>query len=368
MRKLNRKVIFLLFFLICFIGIELFILAGHNIGYNKSNPTQTKFDVLSGLNTLKNKNKSLYESLEKELNALIIQGKISEALELSKLAIEQKEISMHQCHTLLHLMGHNAYSLFGDDYERLLSDANTFICGRAFHHGIEAEIASGSNDVNRDLNIFCEALHKKWRGLSCYHGAGHAFMSKNRDVKSSLLQCDSLINDINKDPADCYRGVFSEYAFMIQGVDGDTGLIIPGGPLVRLQESHPLVFCQKLDDKYQSYCAAQLSRVSINGGLNQSIEKCIDGQYTIKLKAACINNISAIFSQSELSNGNTITVPPIYFSLQEELRQSFILGMAQEFDAFFDSGVQKDAQSVCEHFKISEDKNFCIKRLTRTLQ
>lgn len=357
----KSKLKFLLFFLIFLVSLEIFVLVNYQVNY------KFDFNALKVLESFRSSNKSVYELVGKEVERLTTEGKISEALELSKLTVENKDLTMSQCHSLLHLVGHKAYSLFGNDFKKLLSDDKTVICGRAFHHGIEAEITLVSNNVKKDLYAFCNALTNRWPGLSCFHGAGHEFMSVSKDIQGSLAKCDDLISDIYNDPSDCYRGVFSQYAFEIQGTDGDTGLSIPGGPPIKLQESHPLAFCQKLPDKYQFYCGSQLSRISINwAGLDQSIQQCINGEYKIILKSACIRNISAVFAQREFSSGNIITVPPTYFSLPEELRHAFISGMAQEFDAFANSGVKKDAKSVCELFGIPEDQQFCLEKTQKT--
>lgn len=357
----KSKLKFLLLFLIFLVTFEIFVLVNYQVNY------EVDFNAVKVLESFRSSDKSIYELVGKELDRLTTQGKISEALELSKVAIENKDLDMSQCHNLLHLVGHKAYSLFGNDFKRLLFDDKTVICGRPFHHGIEAEITLVSNDVKKDLYAFCNALTNRWPGLSCFHGAGHEFMNISKDIQGSLAKCDDLISDIYNDPSDCYRGVFSQYAFEIQGIDGDTGLPIAGGPVIKLQESHPLAFCQKLPDKYQFDCGSQLSRISINWeGIDKSIQQCINGDYQINLKSACIRNISAIFAQREFSQGNVITVPLIYFSLPEELRHAFISGMAQEFDAFANTGIKKDAKSVCELFRTSEDQQFCLKLTQKT--
>jgi len=271
----------------------------------------------------------------------------------------RKVIDMGGCHTLLHLVGHQAYGYFRGDMDRL-ARVDWRLCGGAYEHGVEAQIVDSSPDAIKDLRRFCEAMRRaSTPGTPCYHGAGHAFMGRSLDVLGSLQGCDNLIEPTAKDLSECYKGVFSESAFRIQGVDGDTGLPISGSPPIALTSTGPLDICQSLPEKYQESCGLQLSRVVAGSDIENSLSECLKGSYAINLRAACVQNMSAIFAQRGLFQADIVLVPKVVHSLGSSLRRAYMRGALGEFRAFEQSGHAKDWTVFCKSFPAPDDQAYC---------
>lgn len=300
----------------------------------------------------------------RNLNNLVNQKGISYTINLIKEGLQKGDITINQCHSLNHLLGHVAYAKFPDNFDILLKSAenNLLLCGGAYPHGIEAEIVDERDDPKATLNNFCEELLKKIPGFPCYHGAGHSFMQNSSDLNESLINCDRLQEGPTRDLSNCYRGVFSEYAFQVDGVDGDTGQPFPGGPKIKLPTPNPLDFCQTLEEKTYDACASQLGRLIFNVAKSDNIfEECVQSSYSSTIQIACVRIVSAVIAQRELTQTDTVNVPSYILTLSDGLRMAYIEGIAGEAQAFVNSGVTKNWQPICSSFSESQD----IQRCTR---
>ncbi len=297
--------------------------------------------------------------LRNNLDSIIARGGIRGMMDVLRIAWKDKRISINQCHTILHLVGHKAYHFFAYDLERIAAE-DIKLCGSAYHHGVEAEIVTVQDvlpAIREELFRYCKLVG---HSVACFHGAGHAFMGRSLDTSASLQACDALSGGPQTDLMECYKGVFSETAFQIAGIDGDTGLSVSGGPQIKFEYTHPLDFCQTLEDRYQSACALQLSRVAFGRFDREGIlQQCMNPVYSDVLQMGCIQNAAAIFGQADLSQYGRVDIPDIVFSIPKKFREAYILGIGQEYGAFISSGGRLDIFVICSEFVESADRNFC---------
>lgn len=340
----------ILFFFLILDIFFLSILLGHRYTTPPKSPTEINVDYS-------------FDHLEKNLNSLVDQKGISSTINILKEALQNKQITMNQCHSFAHLVGHKAYTIFPKNLEKLvnLAESDLLLCGGAYPHGIEAEITITNSNPVATLNTLCDFLIKESPGFPCYHGAGHAFMSDTLDVNKSLLNCDKLPNSGSVEIwSNCYTGVFSEYAFLIAGVDGNTGKPFPGGPKIKLPTSNPLDFCQSLDRKYHYTCASQLGREILNAiQTNNPFAECVKSSYSTDIIIPCIRIVSAVIAQEEFNQIDTVKIPEYILGLSKDLRSAYIEGVAGEYQAFANSGVTKNWKPICSSFSNSDDNKKC---------
>lgn len=303
-----------------------------------------------------------FEYLRENIRNTLSKEGIERSLEVVKNSLQRGDINLNQCHIIIHLIGHEAYSRYPNDLKKL-AELDLLLCGHAYQHGIEAEIALDLADYKEKLYKLCELILDKHKGITCYHGSGHAFMHSLLDVTEALKKCDSLSDGPTNNLSDCYNGVFSEYAFQIDGVDGDTGLPIPGGPRVKLEETHVLDFCQSLPTKYQISCGSQLSRIILSTNTENALKACVEERFLLTLQASCIRIVSAVIAQREFSTQGTVKVAQDILSYPDEIRLEYIRGIAGEYWALTNSGIKKDWRAICNSFKVGADILFCEKMM-----
>ena len=309
---------------------------------------------------------NVFNILRNDIRIITQKNGIDYAIQLTRLAVDQNIININDCHTILHLIGHQAYYVLGKDINALAEFTDP-LCGKGYQHGAEGEIVGASRDVIRDLKLYCEGVRKKFGGGYCYHGVGHEEMALFSDFKQSLLYCDQLTKNPTDDPYECYKGVFSELAFQIQGVDSQTGVALSGQPPVPFVYEHPLDFCSRLSHEYQQACANQLSRIAISYSEDKGVllRGCTKSIYDIVLQQECVHNIAAIFTQGELNgfDHTTANIPEYLLYLSDALQKSYILGASQEYSAYQASGVPKNWQGFCKRFSSREVRTFCSGQL-----
>lgn len=277
-----------------------------------------------------------------------------------KKGLADNSYNINDCHRVLHLVGHFAYTANETDIVTLArKDAN--LCGHAYQHGIEAQISLTSSDPVADLHAFCGAMQNTQPGYVCYHGVGHEQMLNTLDVEKSLASCDQLgLNSPTSDLSDCYNGVFSEYAFQLEGVDGDTGTPFPGGPELVSTFKNPLDYCMSVNLKYQSSCAAQLSRILLDDSTAEiALSECLQDIYPVFLQAGCIRNVIAVIAQGILATDIPLSVHRLILDESVDIKNEYIAGAAGEYRALRHSGVQKDFLYFCNSFTEETDKNEC---------
>lgn len=316
------------------------------------------FDVEAKLIELKKGNSDPFRYVRDNLSQIIEVGGIDGAIGLSEKAIQSKMIDMSNCHVLLHGIGHLAYEYFDKDLNKL-SRFDSKICQAAFQHGVEAQITQIEKEPYEILKLYCETLRKVIPGIYCYHGAGHAFMQMSNDANVALVNCDKLAGGPEKDLGDCYRGIFSEYGNRALNYDGDTGLIFPGEPLVKLDFQRPYDFCLEFDKQYQNSCFSQLTKVVYRGpDIDGSIKECLKKDYSSEIQETCVKIIAAIHIQQVLSRQDQFAPPSLILQLSENLRQAFIFGAREAFTSFIQTDIEKDWSGFCGEFE-SGDREFC---------
>lgn len=324
-------------------------------------------DLLNKIKTVSQQDRNAFPVLQSEVVQYAKQYGINPTMKILRESFVSNSLSINNCHNLVHVVGHLAYQPFQTDFVKL-AQADYDLCGRAYQHGIEAEITLRANEPINELHQFCAAMQTVNPGITCYHGVGHAKMGDTLSIPNSLSYCDQLIsNGPVFDVTDCYKGIFSELAFQIAGVDGDTGIPFPGGSRIKKSFENPLDLCSKLKAIYQYACGSQLSRLLLDSLDNASgFRECTNIKYSIELRAACVQILSAIISQGVFTK-QTSFVPDIQEnSWPKEVRQAYIKGIAGEFWAQTNSGKKLNSQDICDKFSISSDKDYCYSMLSKT--
>lgn len=327
--------------------------------------TNNYFDEKVKLSNIQKKTEKVFDYVRQNLSEIVNEGGIAGAVRLTQEAFKQEAITMYQCHTLAHMIGH--YSKLGiSDNFSILTKIGVDFCEGGFKHGLEAEIAlrglRGGFDFRPELYNFCSQLIEASAVSDCYHGAGHEFMREKMDAKQALSLCDTLTDGPIKEVTNCYTGIFSEYTNLLGGVDGETGYELTTGPPLQLT-AYPTEFCATLDNKYQVSCALELSGFKnafhpSAEALEQSLIKCTNKEYGKTLQVACLKSVAAVSTQHALPNLSTITPPKSILTLSPDLREAYILGAGGEMSEFIKNGQNKDWQTFCNYFP-QEDQAFC---------
>lgn len=316
------------------------------------------------LSNIRKETPQVFEYIRLNLKDIINNGGIPGVVELTKEAFKQEAITMYECHTLGHIIGHYSNLDIAENIHVLIENGVDF-CEGGFKHGLEAEIAlrglEGDYDFRPEVYRFCDFLLENSLIGDCYHGAGHEFMGYTRDPEKALSLCDTLDQGPLKDTTNCYTGAFSEYTNLLGGVDGETGYLLSNGPFFELKET-PIEFCASLSESHQIPCVLEVGGYGfgINSTpetLERALNNCTSGKHKNELQAACIHSATAVYYQHQLTKETTI-IPPDYISaLSTELQMAYIAGAGTEMKQFIINGVNKDWKTFCNSFP--NDGNFC---------
>src|SRR3989344_194825 len=324
---------------------------------------EPSFDHLKTLAAMRSQTPDVFEKMRDDLPDTIKRGGIRGALNVAVEAFKQEAITIYQCHTFTHLVGH--YSRIGDEENlKIITEFGSDFCEGGFKHGIESQIVlEGGPDFRDKLYKFCELLRVK-TSSGCFHGAGHTFMRQTLDATKAIALCNTLQSDPFSDVSDCYNGIFSEYTNLAGGVDGETGLLYSEGPIIVLK-SNPMEICESFPEKVQIQCALELNGYGISESsrledIERALRRCNEGPYKIELKKACMSSVSAVGAQHELPGKSTLIFQPFVLTISPELRKSYIEGAATEMKQFILNGVMKDWQLFCNNFPDSDDRALCF--------
>jgi len=331
------------------------------IGSNNSANGQKPFTAEKFIENLHAQHENVFEDTRKNFKEIAKQYGIAAVIGLTQTAYAQHDLTVGECHSLLHLIGHHAYWYYQKDLQKLAPYVNQF-CATAFVHGVEAEIALANQRPYDGLRRFCEVVKSKDASIGCYHGAGHAFLEQTNDIASSLARCDALGEGQKESPDNCYGGVFSQFGNNILGFDGDTGLHFQ--PTVHFDQTHPLRFCLPLAERYQDQCVRQLVKViqpdSTTDITESNLRECGLKDYPKTLQAVCAHVTALFYTENLLDAGKPLLAPPTFDALQTELRQNFIGGMYHAIRDFLASGGKGDTVSQwCDTFKQKGDYAYC---------
>lgn len=328
---------------------------------NKLPHSKSEFDPKAVLASIQKQTPNVFEKMRDELPSIIEQGGVEGAMTLAGEAFRQEAITMYECHTFTHLLGH-ASQLDDEGNTKIIGDFGPSFCEGGFKHGIESQIVLEDPDYKTRLHELCRIYGSKSFG-SCYHGAGHTFMRQTLNALEALPICDELKDEVNTEVSDCYYGVFSEYTNLAGGVDGETGLKFPEGPVILLKQP-PMEICASLPDPVAIPCALELNGLGISEAssiddIDKALRRCTSGIYSGGLKAACIQSVAAVGAQHELPRKSTLHLQGYILGLADEFRAAYIKGAATEMLQFIKNGVEKDWQAFCSGFSASPDREFC---------
>lgn len=273
---------------------------------------------------------------------------------------------INECHRIMHVLGHGAYRTGDADFARM-ARADSFVCGHGYQHGVEAQIALTSHNAVGDLHAFCAALQNVRPGTTCYHGVGHEEMQTIQKIQPSLEFCDKILpNSPVADMTDCYKGVFSQYAFLIAGVDGDTGTPFPGGAKISLPTAHPLEFCASFKVLYQGACASQLSRLLYDTHRDGAFAQCLQKKFSSLLQENCVSIIAAVAAQQAFARKELIRMPNVIQTSTTAVQRQYLQGTLGEYWALKNSGVAVEMAEFCREFVKAELFDTC-KKATGTI-
>ncbi len=298
---------------------------------------------------------NVYEYIRDNLEKIILYQDIDGVTKLTRDAFERGEINMFDCHTLAHMIGHHAAAWNHFNHIDLhVSDENVNFCGGGFMHGVEDGIATYERlGFREELYKFCNLVLPKAKAYgACYHGAGHAFMKKVQDPKRALAICDTLIISNHITSIACYRGVFSEYMDTLKK-EGKRNVSL-------------LVFCASLPQKLHQSCALELNGFGItpestDSQIEQNLRDCINNEYNMDIKVACLESVSWAATDSILARQNRIIPPDFIFSLPTKLQQTYMFATASEIKKQLKNGSQKDWSSFCNSFPDKDNQISCNK-------
>ena len=321
-----------------------------------------RFGVDEKLRSLRSRNADVFAGLRDQMGPIIDEVGVEGAIALVERAFVTGLVSVDRCHSLLHIIGHEAYERNPGDLTRLANPTGT-ICFSSFSHGVEAQMTfsgMGGAAITGELRRYCAVRRAVRPGVTCYHGAGHGFMGQTTDAGEALGRCDALSGGPSEDLSDCYRGVFSEYANRALGYSGDTELPIPEGLRPPLNFDRPYNFCERFARSYRQSCYSQLTKVLFRSDdIAGSFGKCLRPEYPAEVQKTCVRIIAGIYGKVTLSAAPTVATPALVFSLPAELRTAYLEGMAEVSMPFRVSGIAKDWQKLCSDFPSGAEQQFC---------
>jgi hypothetical protein len=251
------------------------------------------------------------------------------SVEVIAKAFQTRMIGIDECHQLMHLVGHEAYYKYGNDFESALAANQGRLCLSGYTHGIEAQAAT-SRDLEQ-IFTFCKLL--KERGLNdgpCYHGVGHSAFEYTKNVRDSLLFCDSLAGGPEQDLTNCYRGIFSEVGNAMNGDDANSSTAIT--PLADrsqyIDPQKPFLVCDMLEKTYQDSCYSQVTKVLYKSNDKiSSINSCLRASPKQRIQRMCAQIMAGVSARNILDAGTITDLAKFVTSVPRSLQNSALIGV-----------------------------------------
>lgn len=251
------------------------------------------------------------------------------SVEVVAKAFQTKMIGIDECHQLMHLVGHEAYQKYGNDFETAINANQGHLCLSGYLHGIEAQAATTGD--REQLFAFCKLI--KERGLNsgpCYHGAGHSAFEYTKNVRDSLLFCDSLTGGPEQDLTNCYRGIFSEVGNAMNGNDANTSIAIT--PLAdstqHIDPQKPFLVCDMLANVYQDSCYSQITKVLYKSNDKvASITSCLGASPKLKIQKICAEIMAGLAARNILDTGTTADLATFVQNVPFALQNDVLVGV-----------------------------------------
>jgi len=305
-----------------------------------------------------------YRDLHVSLNQLIARRGIQDTLYVIENSFEKETITINECHSLLHQLGHAAYEFHSGQWEMLTMEKN-HLCMDGFSHGVEAQMAmawpQNPDRITNELRTYCQRMRANDPSWSCYHGAGHAFIQKyGNDVPAALAKCDEAV--IPGDEAeDCYRGVFSEYRNFLNAYDGDNEAPIPGAQKVIIPTEKTFDICASLPNRYHDACISQFAGQLITDNLGASLTSCaLFGSWVWH---RCAQTVAGAFVANTFSQTNSIPLPKTLLLYDVEFRKGFLDGIYEGIAGFHLEDVVSRWKNYCARLPIAQDIPYCVSKV-----
>ena len=330
-------------------GISFLVLQGHLHQEGGSMNGKQDFDVAKELGAIRQESPNIFEGIHARLEDILERGGVSGMIAVIQKAFSERRISLLDCHNLLHSGGHLAYSRYSNNLPELLQYENS-LCVFALQHGIEAQIVE-THSLRESIPILrkhCALLYSQDRTEACYHGAGHAWMHITLDPKKALRNCDLLVaGGAVQDLWICRDGVFHDYVEAARGIDAESGLLIKGGPLIRVDWERPWEFCETLETRHRGACYQKIVKVlGILGGTD-ALRRCAQSVYPEQVQDACAL-LQGSISLDDLFSGRVTTyILPSFASSPVNFRKAYLSGLGSSLHQYDISGAGFDTRAFC---------------------
>ncbi len=264
-------------------------------------------------------------------------------------ALDQKTIGVDDCHLVLHLIGHEAYRIQGEDLESLFSANKGRMCLGGFLHGVEAEVAATGDQ--KTLWRLCGAMRaRNLNNGPCYHGAGHTAFESTGNVHDSLAFCDSLKGGPESDLSNCYRGVFSEVGNAMGGGDTNTGL--PKQALVDPEQNifpgRPFELCRALPEQYAASCYSQLAkRYHSDTAPLFGVYACDRASSETLARDLCVSTVFGIAMRKMLDTGTMGDAARYMNEMPVRFQKAALAGLRDAYNSHFDGSQEHVWKTFC---------------------
>ncbi len=134
-------------------------------------------------------------------------GRVGPRLVLREMYADRNLSQGSNCHQAAHLIGHNAFTLFGPD----AFAAGSEVCQAGYYHGVTERLIDtlGIENIQQRLTDLCGTVDTPFAKFQCYHGAGHGVMGHvEYDLPKALEICGTI--PTQQYAKNCYGGVFME--------------------------------------------------------------------------------------------------------------------------------------------------------------
>lgn len=314
------------------------------------------------LDSLSNSDTGVYEQLSNSILGIAQERGIGFGVGVVGIAIEGRDISSDECHSLLHLLGHQAYIQYHDDFDAIFTANKGKICLGGYLHGVEAQMAVDGFGAKNMLWEFCEQM--KIRHLNngpCFHGVGHAAFEFDHRVPAALAFCDALAGGSEPELWNCYRGVFSEFGNALLGIDTNTGtkirpLVYPG-----LLPERPFGICDQLAATYRDSCFSQLTKVFFQSNEPvQSISACVDSTDSEIGKRYCVEILSGITARILLGSGSASDVAAFVEKLPAAEQRPALSGVREAYIGHVENGGVFEWGTFCDALSGQTTREACL--------
>ncbi len=301
-----------------------------------------------------------YRELHAAFNQVVARRGIGETLDMVRDTFIRGNITINECHSLLHQLGHAAYEFHRDDWN-VLTLEKTRLCMDGFAHGVEAQMAMEwplhAERVRDDLRRYCKEMRALDQSWSCYHGAGHAFIQRyGNDAPIALSKCDEAVPQ-EDEAEDCWRGVFSEYRNFLNAYDGDNEAPIPGMTPKTIPVSETFYECAAVPSKYHDACISQFAGYLITDDLDASVATCLTfGDWVWR---RCIQTVASSFVANTFAQTNVMMPVKALSSFTVSAREGFIDGMYEGLVGFQRSDFATQWDMFCSALGGIDDQAYC---------